>query len=69
MNSEFSVDDKDILVLERLSNARLPFISFLTNPTMALVMTSFVSPEDIMIAKPGVFVELAGLLVIEETTL
>ncbi|MDR3317196.1 MAG: acetyl-CoA carboxylase, carboxyltransferase subunit beta, partial [Puniceicoccales bacterium] len=59
---------KTSLALGRLSNARLPFISVLTNPTMAGVMASFASLGDIIIAEPGALIGFAGPRVIEETT-
>ncbi|MDQ6655115.1 MAG: acetyl-CoA carboxylase, carboxyltransferase subunit beta [Verrucomicrobiota bacterium] len=47
---------------------RLPFISVLTNPTLAGVMASFASLGDIIIAEPGAMVGFAGQRVIKETT-
>ncbi|MDQ6861090.1 MAG: acetyl-CoA carboxylase, carboxyltransferase subunit beta [Verrucomicrobiota bacterium] len=46
----------------------LPFISVLTNPTLAGVMASFASLGDVIIAEPGSMVGFAGQRVIRETT-
>ena len=59
---------KTSLALAKLSEARLPFISVLTNPTMAGVMASFASLGDVIIAEPGALIGFAGPRVIEETT-
>ncbi|MDR2812994.1 MAG: acetyl-CoA carboxylase, carboxyltransferase subunit beta [Puniceicoccales bacterium] len=59
---------KTSLALAKLSEAKLPFISVLTNPTMAGVMASFASLGDIIIAEPGALIGFAGPRVIEETT-
>ncbi|MEP6955415.1 MAG: acetyl-CoA carboxylase, carboxyltransferase subunit beta [Chthoniobacterales bacterium] len=47
---------------------RLPFISVLTNPTLAGVMASFASLGDVIVAEPGAMVGFAGQRVIKETT-
>ncbi|MDQ2658916.1 MAG: acetyl-CoA carboxylase, carboxyltransferase subunit beta [Verrucomicrobiota bacterium] len=47
---------------------KLPFISVLTNPTLAGVMASFASLGDVIIAEPGAVVGFAGQRVIKETT-
>jgi len=54
--------------LARLSQAGLPYISILTNPTMAGVMASFASLGDVIIAEPEALIGFAGLRVIKETT-
>jgi acetyl-CoA carboxylase carboxyl transferase subunit beta len=54
--------------LGKHANERLPFISVLTNPTLAGVMASFASLGDIIIAEPGSMVGFAGQRVIRETT-
>lgn len=54
--------------LGRHACERLPFISVLTNPTLAGVMASFASLGDIIIAEPGAMVGFAGQRVIKETT-
>ena len=48
--------------------ARLPFISVLTNPTMAGVMASFASLGDLIVAEPRAMIGFAGARVIKETT-
>ena len=47
--------------------ARLPFISVLTNPTMAGVMASFAGIGDIIIAEPKALIGFTGPRVIEQT--
>ncbi|MDR1366773.1 MAG: acetyl-CoA carboxylase, carboxyltransferase subunit beta [Puniceicoccales bacterium] len=59
---------KTALAVAKLAEAHLPFISVLTNPTMAGVMASFASLGDIIIAEPGALIGFAGPRVIEETT-
>lgn len=54
--------------LARLAQKRQPFISILTNPTMAGVMASFASLGDLIIAEPKAMVGFAGARVIRETT-
>lgn len=54
--------------LARHASARLPFISVLTNPTLAGVMASFASLGDVILAEPGSMVGFAGQRVIKETT-
>jgi acetyl-CoA carboxylase carboxyl transferase subunit beta len=47
--------------------ARLPFISVLTDPTMAGVMASFASLGDMVIAEPKALIGFTGPRVIEQT--
>jgi acetyl-CoA carboxylase carboxyl transferase subunit beta len=54
--------------LARHACERLPFISVLTNPTLAGVMASFASLGDIILSEPGAMVGFAGQRVIKETT-
>ncbi|NQY31629.1 MAG: acetyl-CoA carboxylase carboxyltransferase subunit beta [Coraliomargarita sp.] len=54
--------------LARLQEAGLPYISILTNPTMAGVMASFASLGDVIIAEPEALIGFAGPRVIKETT-
>ncbi len=54
-------------VLTRLSAARLPFISILTDPTMGGVSASFALIGDVIIAEPGALIGFAGPRVIEQT--
>src|SRR5213083_1584249 len=54
--------------LARHACERLPYISVLTNPTLAGVMASFASLGDVILAEPGSMVGFAGQRVIKETT-
>ena len=60
---------KTSAALARLSKAKLPYVSVLTNPTMAGVMASFASLGDIILSEPRALVGFAGPRVIKETTL
>ena len=53
--------------LARHHEARLLFISVLTNPTMAGVMASFASLGDLVIAEPKALIGFTGPRVIEQT--
>jgi len=55
-------------VLAKLGAAGLPFISVLTNPTMAGVMASYASLGDMILAEPKAMIGFAGARVIRETT-
>ena len=59
---------KTSAALGRLSEARLPFISVLTNPTTGGVSASFATLGDVIIAEPGALIGFAGPRVIKETT-
>jgi acetyl-CoA carboxylase carboxyl transferase subunit beta len=54
--------------LSRHAEARLPYISVLTNPSTAGVMASYASVGDIIIAEPKCMIGFAGPRVIRETT-
>ena len=54
--------------LARHAEARLPYISVLTNPTTAGVMASYASLGDIIMAEPKSMIGFAGPRVIRETT-
>lgn len=54
--------------LARHSDARLPYISVLTDPTTAGVMASYASVGDVIIAEPKCMIGFAGPRVIRETT-
>ena len=58
---------KTSAALTKLSDARLPFISILTDPTMGGVSASFAFIGDIVIAEPGALIGFAGPRVIEQT--
>ena len=51
----------------RFAEARLPYISVLTNPTMGGVTASFASLADVILAEPGALIGFAGPRVIEQT--
>ena len=59
---------KTSAALARHSEARLPYISVLTNPTTAGVMASYASLGDIILAEPRSMIGFAGPRVIKETT-
>ena len=58
---------KTCAALTQLSQARLPFISVLTDPTMGGVSASFAFMGDVVIAEPGALIGFAGARVIEQT--
>ena len=58
---------KTTAALTRLSEAGLPFISILTDPTMGGVSASFAFIGDIVIAEPAALIGFAGPRVIEQT--
>lgn len=53
--------------LARLHDARLPFISLLTDPTTGGVTASFAMLGDLNVAEPGALIGFAGPRVIEQT--
>ena len=53
--------------LYQLSEAKIPYISLLTNPTTGGVTASFAMLGDLNIAEPGALIGFAGPRVIEET--
>lgn len=53
--------------LTKLSAAKLPFISILTDPTMGGVSASFAMLGDVIIAEPKALIGFAGPRVIEQT--
>ena len=53
--------------LSRLDDARLPYISVLTDPTTGGVTASYAMLGDLNIAEPGALIGFAGLRVIEQT--
>ena len=58
---------KTSAALGKLAEARLPYISLLTDPTMGGVSASFATLGDIIIAEPGALVGFAGQRVIKQT--
>ncbi len=59
---------KTSAALGRLAEARMPYISVLTHPTMGGVTASFATLGDVNIAEPGALIGFAGARVIKETT-
>lgn len=59
---------KTSAALARLAKAGIPYISVLTNPTMAGVMASYATLGDVIIAEPKALIGFAGRRVIKETT-
>ena len=53
--------------LARLDEAKVPYISLLTDPTMGGVTASFAMLGDLNIAEPGALIGFAGPRVIEQT--
>lgn len=58
---------KTSAALAKLDDAKLPYISVLTNPTTGGVTASFASLGDIIIAEPNALIGFAGPRVIEQT--
>ncbi len=58
---------KTVAALERLRDARLPFISVLLHPTTGGVAASFALLGDVNIAEPKALIGFAGARVIEQT--
>lgn len=57
---------KTSAALAKLSEARIPYISILTNPTTGGVTASFASLGDVIIAEPDALICFAGPRVIEQ---
>src|SRR5947207_15946530 len=53
--------------LARFDEAKVPFISVLTDPTTGGVTASYAMLEDLNIAEPGALIGFAGPRVIEQT--
>lgn len=58
---------KTSAALTKLAQAKLPFISVLTDPTMGGVSASFAMLGDVIIAEPKALIGFAGPRVIEQT--
>jgi len=58
---------KTSAALQKLAEAKLPFISVLTDPTMGGVSASFAMLGDIIMAEPGALIGFAGQRVIKQT--
>jgi len=59
---------KTSAVLTQLAQARLPYITVLTDPTTGGVTASFAMLGDIILAEPGALIGFAGPRVIEQAT-
>ena len=58
---------KTSAALARLSEAKIPFISVMTDPTTGGVAASFAMLGDVIIAEPKALIGFAGPRVIEQT--
>jgi acetyl-CoA carboxylase carboxyl transferase subunit beta len=58
---------KSTAMLSKLADAKLPYISVLTDPTMGGVSASFCFIGDVVIAEPKALIGFAGPRVIEQT--
>jgi acetyl-CoA carboxylase carboxyl transferase subunit beta len=58
---------KTSAALGRLAEAKLPYVSVLTHPTMGGVTASFAVLGDVNIAEPGALIGFAGARVIKDT--
>ncbi len=58
---------KTSAALARLSDAKIPFISVMTDPTTGGVAASFAMLGDVIISEPGALIGFAGPRVIEQT--
>lgn len=57
---------KTSAAVARLQDAKVPFISLLTDPSTAGVLASFASLGDILVAEPGALIGFTGARVIEQ---
>ena len=69
MESAFSLMQmaKTSAKLTQLANAKLPYISLMTDPTTGGVTASYAMLGDVNIAEPGALIGFAGPRVIKET--
>lgn len=58
---------KTSAVVSKLRKAGIPYVSVITNPTLAGVMASFAALGDVSIAEPGALIGFTGPRVIEQT--
>lgn len=58
---------RSVIAVERMREARLPYIVLLTNPTTGGVTASFAMLGDLTISEPDAVIGFAGRRVIEET--
>ena len=66
-HAEPDADGQDLRRARPLHEARLPFISVLTDPTTGGVTASFAMLGDVIIAEPKALIGFAGPRVIEQT--
>ena len=59
---------KTAAAVRRLGVARVPYVSILTDPTLAGVTASFAALGDCIIAEPGAVIGFAGRRIIEQAT-
>lgn len=59
---------KTSAALAKLSKAKIPFISVLTNPTTGGVTASYAALGDVILSEPGALIGFAGRRVIKEAT-
>ena len=59
---------KTSAAIGRLGAAGVPFLSFLTDPTMGGVTASFATLADVILAEPGAMIGFAGARVIQQAT-
>ncbi|HXI15198.1 MAG TPA: acetyl-CoA carboxylase, carboxyltransferase subunit beta, partial [Chloroflexota bacterium] len=59
---------KTAAAVRRLGESRMPYISILTDPTLAGVTASFATLGDCIIAEPGAVIGFAGPRIIEQAT-
>ena len=59
---------RSVIAINRVKQARLPYLTLLTDPTTGGVSASFAMLGDVAIAEPGATIGFAGKRVIEETT-
>lgn len=57
---------KTVAALARLSEARIPYFSLITDPTTGGVTASFAMLGDVILAEPGALIAFAGPRVIEQ---
>lgn len=58
---------KTSAALAKLAEAKIPYISVLTNPTLGGITASFAALGDIIVAEPNALIGFAGPRVIEQT--
>lgn len=58
---------RSIIAVERMREARLPYVVLLTNPTTGGVTASFAMLGDVTLSEPNAVIGFAGRRVIEET--